>query len=256
MLLRSRTRISYDAGIDYNSHSEDTGASQGTTLPLIEDANRSLIDWAEQVLGGTTVHIGAPGLAPAGVCLYLFEMSPEPVPRGARHSRLQVGLRYLVTVGGEDVNDAHQKLSLLAFAAMEEPRFELEREARPPEFWLALGAPLQPCLVVRTVMTREVPQQPVKTVRKMVLETIVATQLRGAVRGPGDVPIAGALVELRGLDLFSQTDPDGRFSFSLVPETNPPTILRIRAKGQEYLVDMAESDMRAGSVIVRLELED
>lgn len=204
----------------------------------------------------TDVQFGAPEASLTGVRFYLLDMSPPRVAREAGRPRLQIELRYLVLVGGEDIGEVHKKLSLLAFAAMEEPGFELERDARPPEFWLALGVRHQPCLVLRTIITKEVVRQPTKTVRRIVLETVAGTRLRGAVRGPGDIPLAGALVELRGLGLSSHTDPDGRFAFALVPEANPPMVLRIRAKGQEHVVNLIESEVREGFVTVRLELEN
>ena len=57
--------------------------------------------------------------------------------------------------------------------------------------------------------------------------------LRGVVLGPGDVPIAGARVEIPPANLSTSTDRLGRFAFAAVASGPYPTTLRVLAKGRE-----------------------
>jgi hypothetical protein len=154
---------------------------------------------------------------------------------------LQVRLHYLVTAWGEKPEDAHRLLGTLMFAAMENPPTDLDVDLTPPssEAWVALGVTPQPSFVMVVPFKQERPQPPVKYVRKpLVVQAGSMLTVAGTVVGPGDVPLAGATVEIAGLNMHEQTDAYGRFSFRSAPGGTQPIRLRIAAKGRrmEYVV--------------------
>jgi hypothetical protein len=76
--------------------------------------------------------------------------------------------------------------------------------------------------------------------------------LQGSVLGPGDTPVAGAVVRVEGVDRTVQTDAFGRFRLhGPVGAKNKPVRLNVRARGVEI-----DSEVETGSpVILRLPLE-
>jgi hypothetical protein len=235
---------------------------------MFDDVDRSLLEWASGVLAGAAVNANANGsvgnghtastdpvgatpqvvLDPPGtrtgtrgVSLYLLECVSDPPLRGPGRSPLQVRLRYLVTAWGETPEEAHRLLGMLMFASMDNPPVELEVDLLPlaPETWTALGSTAQPSFVLVVPYKQERPQPQVKYVLKpLVVQTAPLLTVAGTVVGPGDVPLAGAQVEIAGLNMYEQTDERGQFSFRSAPGGPYPIRLRIVAKGRRMEYDV------------------
>lgn len=225
---------------------------------LIQEADNRIREWAGSVVGEPIVTLGPPPKEPSGrgVYLYLSEIKVEPTQRGPRQSRLQVRLRYLITAWDEKPEEAHRLLGTLLEAAIDHPDFLLDWDTPAPEFWYALGVPPQPCLCLGYRAMKEVPRQPVKFVRKVVIETAPAGSLQGVILGPEDIPLSEALVEIPSLNLSSKTDHRGRFGFHAVPAGTLPGTMRIRTKGREVTVDLNRFRNDGSPFTVHVEMEE
>jgi hypothetical protein len=259
----------------------------GERYTVIDVADRRLSEWATAVLANSdlgstatppSVVLDPPGASGAqkgerGVSLYLIECVPDPPPRGQGRPPLTIKLRYLVTAwgttttptqqGGGEQAEAHRLLGLLIFAAMQDSasgegainRMEVDLTPLAPEVWLALGAKPQPSFVIAVPLVQERPQPPIRYVRQpLVVQAGVLQSISGTVVGPGDVPLAGARVEVAGLGIYEQTDDRGRFSFRATPGGAHPLKLRILAKGRrmEYVVARPPGD----PITIRFDLLD
>jgi Carboxypeptidase regulatory-like domain/Pvc16 N-terminal domain len=222
---------------------------------LIEQATGRLQSWIEASLGSTAIVLRPPASEQEGegVSLYLFELRPEPVARSTKLNRVEVSLRYLITAWG-DSSKAHEFLDKLLVALTDHSDFQIEREPVPLEFWNALKVRPQPALVVRCKSSYDIPQRPPKLVRKVVMDTVEAASLTGVLLGPDNIPIAGALVEFPSLQANTKTDESGRFTFPLVPANGTGT-LKIFAKGQELIVDLARAKQQTKPLSIQLNLE-
>jgi hypothetical protein len=195
---------------------------------MIEQADARLHDWALGVEPDLDVSFGPPTNAhttPRGVSLHLMELVPQPPPRGPERPPLQLALRYLVTTWADAVEDAHRLLGALVFAAMEQTDMQVELQPLDGAAWQALAVlplPVQPLV-----------RGPV------VVQSAAVASLYGRVVGPGDLPLADAIVEVPSLRLAARTDARGLFAFPAVP--GPPTAvtLRVRARGKELMLAAA-----------------
>jgi hypothetical protein len=223
---------------------------------VIEQIDRQLAEWLAAVLDGPEVELSPPAEGGEGsaVSLYLMDLRNAPPTRGGSRPPLQVVLRYLVTARAQDVEEAHRLLGTLVFAAMEAPEMELELDPLPVELWRAFGIRPQPAFVLRVPLRRERPVPAVPRVRQpLVLRTEPITSLGGTVVGPGDLPIAGARVELPAFARSTRTDRRGRFAFAGVPASGTRTV-RVSAKGREISVAAVTDD---GPLLIRLQpMED
>jgi Carboxypeptidase regulatory-like domain len=223
---------------------------------VIEQIDRRLAEWVTAVLGGQAVELSPPGEGGDGsaVSLYLMDLRNAPPARGGNRPPLQVVLRYLVTARAQDPAEGHRLLGELVFAAMEAPEMEVELEPLPVALWRAFGVPPQPAFVLRMPLRRERPEPVVPRVRQpLVLRTEPAISLQGTVVGPGDLPIAGARVELPAVARSTRTDHRGRFAFAGVPASGTRTV-RVSAKGREISVTAGTGD---GPLLIRLQpMED
>lgn len=209
----------------------------------IDEVDRRLASWAGTVLGKVAICFDAPGkpAAERSVGLYLLELAPLSPPRGSKAAPLQFGLRYMVTTAAEDAAAAHRDLGELAFAALANPEFEVDFEPLPAATWAAFGAAPRPAFSIRMPLRKARTEHAVQQVRQpLVLEQSPIVGLRGAVLGPGDVPLSGAWVELASLGQSTHTDHKGRFRFAGVPAQGSLR-LRVRAKGveQEFASDVS-----------------
>jgi hypothetical protein len=134
-----------------------------------------LVDWATETIGEPIAALTPPagGRAKRGVSLYLLDLCPQPRPNGAKVVRLQVSLRYLITAWAERAEDGQALLGRMAIAAMTHPELEVESDPPPASLWAALGAPPQPCLLVRTTAWHELPRKTTPVVTGAVFETTV-----------------------------------------------------------------------------------
>ena len=226
---------------------------------MIDTVDQRLKAWVGRVLADAPVWLGIPGQAPEGRCvgLYLLELGPSPPPRTARRPPLRLSLCYLVTTGGDSPESAHQLLGELVFAALEEAGFEVDLSPLPSSFWMALGELPRPAFRLRVPIERERPRPVVPRVTQpLVFREVSAGALLGRVIGPGDVPIARALVELPSLGLSARTDAQGHFRFTSVPADTPLGRLEVRAKGEVLVVRTEDLPTEAGALQVRLALKE
>jgi hypothetical protein len=201
----------------------------------IDDADARLGDWVASLLDDVDVSFDPPAAAPAGrgVSLYLYEVRPSPPPR-SRTPPLQATLRYLVTTWAPTQSEAHRMLGQLMFGALEGTELEVEPETIDISVWAMFATPPKPSFVLRVSLRRERDEAPVRMVRQaLVVQTAALMPLRGTVVGPGDVPIAGARVEIPLANLAVATDRLGRFAFTAVAAGPHPTTIRVLAKGRQ-----------------------
>ncbi|HTU01020.1 MAG TPA: Pvc16 family protein [Candidatus Sulfotelmatobacter sp.] len=223
---------------------------------MIDQVDRRLRDWVKGVVEGVDVRLEAPRAAETGrgIGLYLMEMASLPPPSTHQLPPWQVGLRYLVTTWSPESEEAHRILGELVFAALQNPEFQVELEPVPADVWQAFGIAPRPSFVLRVPLQQARARPKVKLVRAApVVQTAAMVALQGVVRGPGDIPIAGADVEIPALHLSTRTDSRGRFFFAAVPGGGRPQALRVKAKGQEANMTTAETGK---PVLVRLEIEE
>ena len=228
---------------------------------MIDQVDRRLKDWIASIQANVDVSLAVPGKAGKGrsVGLYLFDLIQSPPPRGTKRPPLQLALRYLVTVDDDRPEEAHRLLGELIFAAMGDPDLEVEPEPVPLGLWSAFGVSPRPAFVLRAPLRVEREQPRAKRVQvPIVVNTTAMSPLDGLVLGPGEMPIAGALVEVPSLQLFTHTDFKGRFHFAAVPAVPLGVLLRVKAKGSEVTVPSGGRERRdGGPVVVRFDrMED
>lgn len=192
-----------------------------------------------------------------GVGLYLLDLGEQPPARDGRQAPLQIQLRYLVTAWAGSVEEEHRILGQLVFAALERTDWQVALRSLPPETWAALGVPPRPAFVLQVPLRIERPAHVAPRVRQPLRVQIVASvPFGGQVLGPGDLPVAGARVELPSLSVAADTDWDGRFLFPRVPAEPRTKRIRVLAKGvvQEFTPDVPPES--GGAVTIRFELPE
>lgn len=192
-----------------------------------------------------------------GVGLYLLELGEQPPAREGRQAPLQIQLRYLVTTWAGSAEEEHRILGRLVFAALERTDWQVALRSLAPETWAALGVPPRPAFVLQVPLRVERPAPIARRVRSPLLVHVVASvPFAGRVVGPGDLPVAGARVELPSLSAAAETDWDGRFLFPKVPAEPRTKRIRVLAKGtvQEFTPDVPPE--HGGTLIIRFELPE
>jgi hypothetical protein len=224
---------------------------------MVQSTDTGLIAWTRSVLPDVEVSLARPAADDPegrGVGLYLLELRQRPPLRSTRPEPLQLAVQYLVRTWAPDPSDAHAMLLDLAFAAMEEPDFQVELDPPPPELWSALGVPPGPTFRLQLPVRRERPQRPVKPVlHPLVVEPTALGTLAGWVRTPDDQAISGATVDVPDLERQSITDRDGRFWFEALPGRGRRLELRVRAKGREVWATVAADETERDQVLIRLD---
>lgn len=209
---------------------------------------RLVADWVRPALGagvevrfGPTDDAGLRGGGAKAVVLTLLDIAPCPAARrGSTPAPLQLRARYLVSTVGFDASERAQCLADLAFQAGPQIRVELD-PAPTPGFWRALGTAARPALIAAVLVERKRPAHAVPRVREPLITRWAPTRpISGVIVGPGNIPIAGALVELEGSPQSTYSNARGEFGFRSVPGTDPPPTLLVRAKGTELRVPVAE----------------
>lgn len=230
---------------------------------MIDQADRQLKAWINGLLGDAILTFGPPERTPSGpgvkdgVSCYLLSLDDKPPERAPQRAPLQITLCYLITTCAETPEQAHRLLGQLVFAAMQVSDWEVELQLIPPGYWEALGAPPQPCFILRVPLRMERPAPPVQRVRKP-LEVMPAPvrSLSGIVLGPGDIPIAGAAIRLPFLNISTASDAAGRFVIPAVPATDRAWRLHVRAKGKDFDIEAVLPAADLEPVIIRLEAFD
>lgn len=222
----------------------------------VADAESRLAEqWIRAALGqDVQVRVGAiadaaPGGATA-VTLTLLHIAQAPRPRTtAGIPPLLLRARYLVTITAPEEAAERQALAELAFAATPGTEVALEQAAPGPELWQSLGVRGRPALCVSVLLQRERRRRTVPRVKELVTQFSPSRPLAGVVVGPGDVPIAGAFVEVEGLEQSTYSNHRGEFAFRSVPGAEPLPTLVVRAKGTSVRVRVGEAPASAPLVI-------
>ncbi|MFL5345371.1 MAG: carboxypeptidase-like regulatory domain-containing protein [Hyalangium sp.] len=226
---------------------------------MIEEVDQRLKAWVGEVAGDAPVSFTVPDRnnVGQGVSLYLLELGTAPPARSVRRVPLQFSVCYLITVGAETPERAHQLLGELVFSALETPEFEVDLGPVPLQLWTALAIPPQPAFRVRLPVRRERPEPQIRRVHfPLVTQTVPNEVLLGRVVGPGEVPIPGALVELPALKLTTRTDARGCFRFPLVPSRAALGRLEVRAKGEVLRVGAEALSAEEGPLVIRMPLKE
>lgn len=192
------------------------------------------------------------------VLLTLLHIVPAPPARSsAAPAPLQLRTSYLVTTQGFKPTEGAQILADLAFQAGTLARVELDPTPPSPSMWEALGVHARPALMISVLLQRERDARPVRRVLEpLVTRWAPSRPVVGVVMGPGDVPIAGALVEVDGSTLATYSNHRGEFGFRAVPGAEPPPILIISAKGAHLRVRVAADKGPADPILIRVPLPE
>jgi hypothetical protein len=140
----------------------------------------------------------------------------------------------------------------LMLAAMEYEHAEVQADRDTLRLCIDLGLAPAPGLVLRAIVSRRRSgERDVPLVRfPLTIEPGELGLLQGSVLGPGDTPVAGAVVRAEGVDRTAQTDAFGRFRL-YGPVGGAVVRLNVRARGVEI-----NGQIEAGRpVILRLPLE-
>ena len=142
----------------------------------------------------------------------------------------------------------------VAFAAL--ARSDVEVVFRPPEaaVWSGFGIPPRPSFLLQVPVRLERPGRRGRMVREVATRFVGSRRLDGLLLGPGDVPIAGARVELPTLGLSASTAPGGQFSFARVPAQGPFS-LRVSARGEVQEIQSA-APPEGTPLTIRMTLEE
>jgi hypothetical protein len=223
---------------------------------VIEEADARLTDWVGVVAGpGVQVALTAPAdeHGGAGVSLFLMDLASQQPMRGQERAPLQLALRYLVTAWAEDPLAEHRLLGALVAAAMQEEGFEVLLSPTTPATWIALGAAPRPAFVLQVPVRQARPEPVLPRVRgPLVVRGVALAPLAGVVLGPGDVPVASARVEVPSADAVTETDPQGRFRFPALPVEPRQKLVRIRARGRQIDVEIAQPE-ESSAVVIRFD---
>jgi hypothetical protein len=224
---------------------------------MIETVDARLVDWVQTVLGPVPVSLEPPqaDLDEEGVSLYLLELVRLPPPRGQERPPLQLALRYLVTTWADTPERAHHLLGELVLSALEQADLTVQLEPLPADNWAALGVLPQPSFALQVPLRRERPQPEPRLVRRpLVVRASPITSLSGVLLGPGDVPLAGASVELAHLQRTVRADRKGRFHFETIPADSVDQSLTVKVKGREFRVNLEGPIADGEPVVIRLDL--
>ncbi len=183
---------------------------------MIDQVDKSLIQWIGNVMDGASVSLALPG-ADADVSVYLLEVMPALPERRTARPVPQIILSYLITTHHDDPSEAHKMLGELIFAAMAHAEYQVVSEPVPVSIWAGLGVPPMPSFMLRVPLRRERPEERFEPVRRVDVTAAPVVALYGRVVGPDDVPLSGARVDVVGLGFYTHTDSQGRFRFSAIP---------------------------------------
>ena len=227
---------------------DDAGSAVGQEL---SDKDREIVAWVEDVLrqgsNGDTKPAAAsiavsledasgPAAKPTasrGARVILLSLGPVPPNQTRRATTFQFQVRYLISTWAETVATAHQMLADLVFAAMADASFEVELTPPSAETWKALGLNAQPAFLLQTTVWRSKVLPVAKRVlHPMVPNVVPSAAVRGRLVGPGDLPIAGAMIQLPSIAKSTETDAGGYFSFPMVPAQPKSLVFVVRAKGE------------------------
>lgn len=220
---------------------------------MFDQTDQELETWVRRVAPGAAVTLAPPAndSERATVGLYLIEVAPEAGTSQAPRPLL-VFLRYLVTVTGPDPAEAHHRLGELMFAALEHADWEVERAGIDPRLWAALGVLPRPAFALRVPVRRPRPQRTAPLVRHpLSVQQERMHPVEGVLLGPGEVGIADARIEWLDLNLWTRTDPRGRFRFPAAPPL-ASSRLAIQVKDRKTVIAGSELKQSSHGVEIRI----
>ncbi|MBK8906972.1 MAG: carboxypeptidase regulatory-like domain-containing protein [Rhodospirillales bacterium] len=211
---------------------------------MIEEADQRLQQWLQEVAPATPVSLArpAPATDAAVIHLHLLTIAPGSQVSTSRRVLLTVMLRYLVTVSGADVGEAHRLLGVLLAAAAQKPDCEIDLTPFPWTFWTALGLAPQPSFVLCEPLEFRREPAPMPLVKHFQPSFSELQPLSGIVVGPGDVPVPGAVIRVPGTRTAATTDYRGRFRLAGVPVRPAVAKLQVRAKNQDFVVQLRKDE--------------
>lgn len=223
---------------------------------MIDQVDERISDWILSLMNLT------PSLAlPEGkpeepeVFIYLLDVVDDPLRRNTNRPPTQPVLRYLVCTAASDPKQAHQMLGELLNAALDHPEFEVELGPLSEKVWPALGVTPRPAFILRAALPREFPPSQIKLVtRGAELGGSPLVDFFGLVHGPGQVPIAGARVEVPNLYRYAYADGRGRFRLPGVPAAPKEKVLLLQAKQQQQLFTVAETGTPEEPVVLTMQI--
>jgi hypothetical protein len=216
-----------------------------------DQITHALIDWIGVVLPG--VNVSARSLAAHeredGVDVRLAGLSPRAPPRVPAPPSI-VELEYLITLRMSDVFNEQRLLADLLLAAIDQPEYEIVTARSAAELCVTLGIPPATGFVLKTPLLRPRVVKRAPLVRfPLQVHTADLCVLEGKLLGPGDVPIAGAVISTN--DRLSRTDANGNFHIPGVPDDGKAVALHVRARGIEAQMTAAIGEFN----VLRLALE-
>lgn len=227
---------------------------------MFDDVDNRLEKWVQGILGEIDVSFEAPGGSQTSRVVGVYLIEVLQVPQGVGGSRkppLKFELRYLITTWSPQPKEAHRALGQILVAACESAEFEVDLEALPPMFWTAFQTPPRPGFVIRYPVFHEVAEEKAPPVTEPpALSTSPVEILAGRVLGPGDVPLAGARVELAELNLRATTNSSGEFSLGAVPSNPRPTRILVIVKGIRITKNMDNILAKDGEIEIGLTAKD
>ncbi len=202
-----------------------------------DQVTRELVEWVHSRLPKVRVAAIAigQGAAEDGIDIRLIGVAPRFEPRSRDRLNRTMALDYLLTVRFADPLAEHRNLAELAFAVMDVPGYELVCDRDVAQACLSIGLRASAGLILRTEArrTQELVQAPL--VREPAITRFAPLGwVEGLVVGPGDVPIANAVVTLDGTDRCAITGSDGRFRFA--SPADAPSHATARAKSKEATI--------------------
>jgi Carboxypeptidase regulatory-like domain len=210
----------------------------------IEAATTGLLAFVTGACHGP-VRLGVPVDADeAALWLWPYELVAEQQTNGAG-ARLpyRFAIRYLVAGTGVA---ALGLLDEVLAASVRAGQPQLVLAAPPPALWRALSLAPRPVLGFHVPASIAYPVGTSTLVRgSLQVKPLDLAPLTGSVLGTGDVPVAGARVEVAGTRLATHTGSRGQFRFPAVPDGGP-LVLHIHARGRIFT---ARLDAPAGQPV-------
>ena len=197
------------------------------------DVTASLLDWMTQAASGTPIAVVGSGAGQAanGISIRLAGLAPRVVPPVPGRNSKVLALDYLVTIILDDPLAEQALAADLAFAALARSEVELVSEISSATLCRSLGLPPAQGLVIRTELRRDAVMPSAPLVRHPPITQLEPlSQAEGVVVGPGGIPIANALVMLKGSNRSVTTGPDGRFCFAIPAGTPAKVTARARMR--------------------------
>lgn len=122
---------------------------------MIVQADDTVLRWVQAAVGkDAPANLAPPSDDSAGISVYLLGLLPLRPLRAATPPPLALQLRYLVSVWLDAPTRAHQLLSRLVFAALEQETLELVLDPLQVGDWFAFGATPRPCFELRLPVTK------------------------------------------------------------------------------------------------------